>query len=238
MPLNVLPMRLIDFDVIIAHATLFEPGDDLVGPPIPFTYPVATRAQASRRLRFAMDRQRTRFQEDPTARYIKVVETCPDAQDPHDGDIVSMARWHFYPDGYCYDSMVHWELAGPAPVQDEVTTTAAFNHELHDFILDTRDRARAAWAPKGSRAWFLMHMVTRRTKRGLGAAGMLIRWGTERADADGATAYLEAAAAAKPLYERYGFGEVGEIVLDLGRWGHEVPVVFAQMKRMSGEVAV
>ena len=60
---------------------------------------------------------------------------------------------------------------------------------------------------------------------------MLIEWGVERARKEGVNAYLEAGIAAKGLYERYGFGQVGGIlVLDLRPFGMEMDFVMAKMR--------
>jgi hypothetical protein len=91
MPLYTALLRREDFDTIIGHANLYNPGDDLVAPPYPVAWTVSTRVDADQRLQFAVGKQRRRFQEDPTARFITVVDTAaPDQIDG--GDIVSIAR--------------------------------------------------------------------------------------------------------------------------------------------------
>jgi GNAT superfamily N-acetyltransferase len=54
-----------------------------------------------------------------------------------------------------------------------------------------------------------MHMVTRASQQGRGAAKMLIKWGMEQAERHGVPAYLEAGVKGKPVYEKLGFGQVG-----------------------------
>jgi GNAT superfamily N-acetyltransferase len=63
--------------------------------------------------------------------------------------------------------------------------------------------------------WYLELVATRPEFRGKGAAGMLLRWGLERADRDGVEAYLEASPEGKPIYEHFGFGELESMVIDL-----------------------
>lgn len=60
-------------------------------------------------------------------------------------------------------------------------------------------------------------LVTRAQYRGQGAGGMLVRWGTAQADAEGVPAYLEASPAAKHLYETQGFKQVGQHEVDLNK---------------------
>lgn len=63
--------------------------------------------------------------------------------------------------------------------------------------------------------WYLELVGTRPEWQGKGAAGMLLRWGLERADADGVEAYLEASPKGRPIYEKFGFSEVERLVVDL-----------------------
>ena len=46
--------------------------------------------------------------------------------------------------------------------------------------------------------------------QGKGAAGKLIRWGVEQADANGVEAYVEASPTGRPVYEHFGFKAVEE----------------------------
>lgn len=94
MPLQIAPVVLSDFDTIISHATRFAPGDDLVAPPIsPLCWPVQSSDDALRRRQFNMAHQRERFLKEPSARFMKVV-------DNDSGEIICLARWHYYPEGY------------------------------------------------------------------------------------------------------------------------------------------
>jgi GNAT superfamily N-acetyltransferase len=56
--------------------------------------------------------------------------------------------------------------------------------------------------------WFLELIARRAGYQGKGAGGMLIRWGTDRADEEGLESYLDATPEGKPVYERYGFREL------------------------------
>ncbi|WYZ38497.1 hypothetical protein EsH8_III_000411 [Colletotrichum jinshuiense] len=55
------------------------------------------------------------------------------------------------------------------------------------------------------RHWYLELIICRKEHQGKGAASPLLRWGCEKADEEGRLAFLEAMAAAKGIYERYGF---------------------------------
>lgn len=228
MPLVLAPVRLEDFDTIERHADIYEPGDDLVAPPYPVAWPVTTRAEAKTRLKFAIAKQRRRFQNDPTAHYVKVVD-APSADQVHEGEIVSIARWHYFQDGYDFASMVHWEMAEKLPNED---WPQGFNRVLHDFILTSRDSTRKDWIGEGRPAWLLMHMVTRASHRGRGAAAMLIKWGIEQSEASGVPAYLEAGAQGRPIYTKHGFEQVGDLRrLDLHAYGVDAVFELANMVR-------
>lgn len=48
---------------------------------------------------------------------------------------------------------------------------------------------------------------------------MLVAWGCEKADEAGVEAYLEASPMGAPMYARHGFKAVGEINIDLIKYG-------------------
>lgn len=72
-------------------------------------------------------------------------------------------------------------------------------------------------AAKPGRKWrkhyYLEIIATRPEWQGKGAAGMLIRWGLERADQQGVECYLEASPVGKKVYEHFGFEEAGRLVV-------------------------
>ena len=148
-----------------------------------------SRKEARDRLGFHMSKQRMRFEGDHTATYLKVVDK--------QNSIISIARWHYYPEGYSYAQEIGWELHEPSrskPMPENM------NIDLHNFILSARDAERQHWQSQSAACWILMHMVTRQSQRGRGAAGMLIKWGLERAKDFGVPAYLEAGAQGRPIY--------------------------------------
>lgn len=74
-----------------------------------------------------------------------------------------------------------------------------------------------------------MHMVTHPSHRGKGAAGLLIRWGVEQAEKDQVPAYLEAGVMGRPIYKRYGFVQIGDLLeVDLKEF--DVNTVFKMCK--------
>jgi hypothetical protein len=62
---------------------------------------------------------------------------------------------------------------------------------------------------------------------------MLVRWGVEKADAVGRKCYLESTPAAYSLYRKFGWADVDEIVLDLGKYGkgeHSIKIMMREPK--------
>ena len=224
MVLQLLPLTVEDFPTIIDQANTFPIGDDLVGPPVPVCWPVSTREKAQTRLRTHMQKQRDRLAHDRSTRYLKVV-------DVESGAIVSVARWHWYPTGYSYENEAHWEIYGRTGMDlHEPPWPKEFNISMNNFILGSRDAARPGWIGEGRPCWILMHLVTRPSQRGKGAARLLVEWGIEQAMKTGAPAYLEAGVMGMPIYEKMGFRQVGELMeLDLGRFGLESTFVMAKM---------
>lgn len=65
--------------------------------------------------------------------------------------------------------------------------------------------------------WYLKAVGVDPEAQGRGAAGLLLRSGLERCDADAKPAYLEASTPSHvPLYERFGFRRTGELALPRG----------------------
>ena len=220
MGLRLSPLTAEDFSSITNHANIFEPGDDLVGPPVPVCWPVSTREEAQTRLQVHMEKQSQRYLKDPSVNYLKVIDDS--------GSILSVARWHWYPKGYSYEKEAHWETYPETALSEQ--WAKRFNIPLNNFILGSRDAARASWMEKDQPCWILMHMLTRSSKRGKGAARLLIQWGIEQAERKGVPAYLEAGVMGKPIYEKIGFRQVGELMeLDLRPFGVETTFVMAKM---------
>lgn len=74
---------------------------------------------------------------------------------------------------------------------------------------------------EGRKHWYLELIATKPEFQGKGAAGMLMRWGLEKADEEGVESYLEASPEGKPVYEHFGFVEQEELEIDLEGKGRE-----------------
>ncbi|KAL2070002.1 hypothetical protein VTL71DRAFT_14682 [Oculimacula yallundae] len=220
MPLKLSELQIEDFETMINHANLYLPGENLIGMPTPLCWKVSSKLEAQERLRFHMAQQKRRFLGDRTAKYLKIT-------DDESEEIISLARWHFYPNGYVYAKEIDWEVHNPV---EGMPFPQGMNIELHNFILRERDGERRNWMVENEPCWILMHLVTRESQRGRGAAGMLVSWGVEKARADDVPVYLEAAPLARPMYQKYGFQQIGEpFMLDLRPHGVDLDNFIAKM---------
>lgn len=228
MVLRLLPLVADDFSAMINHANLLELGDDLVGPPVPVCWPISNKEEAQTRLQVHMAKQSQRYLNDPSTNYLKVVDES--------GSILSVARWHWYPNGCSYEKEKQWEMYPETALSEP--WAKQFNIPLNNFILGSRDAVRSSWIDGNKPCWILMHMVTRPSQRGKGAARLLVQWGIDQVKKTGAPAYLEAGVMGTPIYEKMGFRQVGELMrLDLRPFGVETTFVMAKMAYLpcSGE---
>ena len=89
--LRVSPVELNDFERMSAYDDTTT--GDLSHPFLAVTWPASTHDETAARTHWSMKQQREQFLTDPTAVFMKVV-------DDETGEIVSLARWHFFRDGY------------------------------------------------------------------------------------------------------------------------------------------
>ncbi|KAF2203085.1 acyl-CoA N-acyltransferase [Delitschia confertaspora ATCC 74209] len=76
----------------------------------------------------------------------------------------------------------------------------------------------------GQRPYLILQtLVTHPNHERKGAGSALLRWGLEQADAKGVETYLEASQIGAPLYARYGFQPVKDLVFDLRDFGYDGP---------------
>jgi GNAT superfamily N-acetyltransferase len=151
-----------------------------------------------------MYQQRHRFLLDSTTRFMKATEAGS-------SEIISIARWHYYPDGSRWSGKT-WQdmdtISAPGWKDD---LPNEFNQDAWDLFATQIFISRKSWRDPGP-CWQLMVMTTRESYRKRGVASLLIDWGIKKAQEDGAPAYLEASVAGRPVNERRGFQTVGNVV--------------------------
>lgn len=136
-----------------------------------------------------------RDMEDPNCQIVVVVNQ----ESPQDAEeVIAFAKWVF----------------PGAPIQDPPPADAwpGKGHLAVDFF-GTMAKAHMRFMGE-RRHWYLECLATHQDWMGKGAAGRLMRWGMERADEDGLPVFLEATAAGKRVYEKYGFRELGHDKFD------------------------
>ncbi|KAI8938838.1 hypothetical protein NX059_004701 [Plenodomus lindquistii] len=79
--------------------------------------------------------------------------------------------------------------------------------------------------------WSLDTLVTLPEHERRGAGAMLVRWGCERADERGVECYVEASVVGAPLYARFGFQKVREMIVEVERFGRGEDVLLIIMVR-------
>jgi GNAT superfamily N-acetyltransferase len=132
---------------------------------------------------------------DPNAHFICVVD--PDSPEPDKP--ISYAKWNG----------PHAPFGTELPVWPEKSDVKIANHFFGNLV------NRHAKIMEGRRHWYLELLATRPESQGRGAAGMLLRWGMQRADEEGTETYLEASPDGKPIYEHFGFKEEDRLVVEL-----------------------
>jgi GNAT superfamily N-acetyltransferase len=82
-----------------------------------------------------------------------------------------------------------------------------------------------------------MHLVTLPSHQGKGGAGLLIKWGIEQAEKDQIPAYLEAGVMGRPIYERYGFVQIGDLLkVGLKEFGVDMSFTMCKMGYFPREI--
>ncbi len=137
--------------------------------------------------------------QDPTARFLVVEDTS--------ARIVAFAKWvaPLSPDAPPVPVPTNWPTDGDPGLANSFFGELA---QKHEDIIGLRPH------------WYLECIGTRAEDQGKGAGGMLVRWGTERADEDGVEAYLDSTPEGVPVYVRYGFQEVEKRVYMDGKYEH------------------
>jgi ribosomal protein S18 acetylase RimI-like enzyme len=155
---------------------------------------------------------------DPDAHYLCITSTTPDS--PGTETLIALARWN----GPSAPSPLDHQPVIPTwPSGADVELS---NHYFRSLV-QARERLMA-----GRRHWHLALLATRPEFQGRGAAGMLMRWGLERADEEALEAYVEASPQGEALYERFGFRERERLILDLeGKGTREKEFVEIMMVR-------
>lgn len=142
MTFTIEPVTLSDFEKFMQL-----PGeDDLVNVPFkPLCWPVRRDGDAKARREYYHNRQRQRFLIDPSTRYVKCI-------DQSSGEIVSLANWHYYPNGYDTEKE-HWKaIDALAPPGTTGERPPGFDFDLFASLSESM-KLRDDWLPRGRAVW-------------------------------------------------------------------------------------
>lgn len=205
---------------------------DLCAPAIRLFWPLANSDDvhaAAQRTGWSCQQQKDILENDPTTRFVKVVDL------DNDGELVAFGRWHRYTNGYVPAGDL--EYAGLKDRNDPGTWPGGLQKELYCGcfygLLTARDEwigRQHCWSIKvlthpssllfaDRQLLVLTTLKTREPFQRNGAGSMILQWGLKEAAKEQVPAYLEAAPDAKHLYEAHGFREVGTDVIEGAKFG-------------------
>ncbi|RMZ88654.1 hypothetical protein DV736_g4113, partial [Chaetothyriales sp. CBS 134916] len=137
-------------------------------------------------------------------------------KDSMTGEIASYAQWHFLPPRSQED--VDQEL-----LVDTFPWPGDANAEAGNMLVRNATRKKhevvGKWFSSGSPFAYLSVVGTAPKYRSQGAASLLVKWGTDRADDYNLPAYLEASQSGYSVYQKYGFEEVDHLTVQISQWG-------------------
>ncbi|KAJ9617180.1 hypothetical protein H2200_000901 [Cladophialophora chaetospira] len=216
----VAPVVETDFDCLLKYTD--EEGGTLAAPFLFSSWPASDPASTAHRNAWSVEQQRWQFHNDPTAKFMKVEDTST-------GEIVSLARWHRYSDGYPQeDGYTEVDVFAPPGTTPKFPT--GINGPLHAGFLTEACRRRADYVKPGV-CWILTTLITREKWRRQGAGGLLLQWGLKKAAEEGAPAYIEALPTAIQTYNRHGFKHFQDTKVDCTPWGLDGEFTFAIMRK-------
>ncbi|RDW56654.1 hypothetical protein BP6252_14067 [Coleophoma cylindrospora] len=126
--------------------------------------------------------------EDESAKYMKVVDET--------GKIISAAKWCIYETALTREQMDEKITCDWHENEDTNKWSSHIINWIHDHRLSKT---------KGARCCVLDILSTHPEHQRRGAGSLLVKWGTDIADAMGVPAYIEGSIYARRLYEQNGF---------------------------------
>lgn len=167
-------VTLEDFVILESYGSSEPEHGDLISPFLATGWPASTTEERIARNTWGTAQQREIFLHDPTAVFMKVVDT-------ETQNIISMSRWHRYPQGYDY--LKHSSLEFNAFTKSEIDLQwpTGINEALYKGLLRGVFPLRQKWQKPGP-CWICATLMTRTGYHRKGAGRMLIEWGLERAN--------------------------------------------------------
>lgn len=148
--------------------------------------------------------KRLRMLDDPETIVFKCVDT------ELNNKIISVAHWSVFERERTVEE-IEGTLQLQPPFQGENRPARS------EFLVGLNNNRRESMGTKP--VILLEQLSTLPEHHRRGAGSMLMKWGTEQSDKLGIVGRLEASAAGAPLYERFGYETVDEVVFDATKYG-------------------
>ena len=140
--------------------------------------------------------------------------------DSDTGEIAALAQWHVFPE------KTREELDKPIDLKLPADANADLGYRLFGHGIKKRNEIM------GTQPYvFLAVLGTAPEHRRKGAARMLMKWGTDKADALELPCYLESTAAGLPVYRQAGFEVVEDFKIDLSPYKDHGKGNFAMIRK-------
>lgn len=151
-------------------------------------------------LAFSVRNHQTAWSTDPNVRYLKA--TLPT------GEIIGMAKWYLLLDP---DSPGNpWDLEFPANS----------NSDLCRYFFGSLNAAREEKL-KGQRHMLMAILAVLPEYQRMGIGNKLLKWGLDKADEEQVDCWIDASPYGLGLYKKFGWKEVGNLDVELDKWGGE-----------------
>jgi GNAT superfamily N-acetyltransferase len=137
---------------------------------------------------------------DPSVHLVAVVDT-----DIEGSPIIAYATWVAPRTSKTLPAKEQTHNPPMYPEDGDDLALAAF---FFPHLKEHRERNMA-----GRTCWYLAALVCHEEHQGRGAGGMLMRYGVGAADAMQADIYVEASPPGVPVYKKFGFREIGRVVV-------------------------
>jgi hypothetical protein len=140
MQLVVQPVAIKDFDILETYGS--SPQGDLISPILDASWKVSSPAEKVARNTWGTAQQREIFLKDPTAIFLKVV-------DKESNEIISLARWHHYSEGFRYPEHARLEFDAFTQSEDDASWPGEINAALYRGLTNSCFSTRQKWQKPG-----------------------------------------------------------------------------------------
>ncbi|KAH7357429.1 acyl-CoA N-acyltransferase [Pyrenochaeta sp. MPI-SDFR-AT-0127] len=159
-----------------------------------------------------VDEMINKRKEDPSAVYLQVF-------DEETENMVAFAKWHIF-------ETAEAVAANSRPIILDEGRNKEACMLLYGGLKDRKKEIM------GNKPHLYLHMLsTDPAFQGKGAGGMLVDWGTRKADELNLPAYLESSAAGRRVYQKRGFRDIEVFKVDFSPFGgtlHEQPLMLRE----------